>query len=71
MSFSFKRVDEIGILKSLGFSSVRLLTNNPKKIAMMEANGITVSERVPLKVGRNEHNTDYLDVKAKKSGHLF
>ncbi|MBT5302952.1 MAG: GTP cyclohydrolase II [Tateyamaria sp.] len=59
------------ILKSLGFSSVRLLTNNPKKIAMMEANGITVSERVPLKVGRNEHNTDYLDVKAKKSGHLF
>ncbi len=40
------------LLKKLGFSAVRLLTNNPAKIRMMEANGIAVAERVPLKVGQ-------------------
>ncbi len=59
------------ILKSLGFSSVRLLTNNPAKIAMMEKNGITVTERVPLKVGHTDQNRDYLATKAAKSGHLL
>lgn len=59
------------ILKSMGFSSVRLLTNNPRKIDMMQANGITVTERVPLKVGENVHNRAYLATKALKSGHLF
>lgn len=59
------------ILKSMGFSDVRLLTNNPKKVEMMNANGIEVSERVPLKVGENSHNTDYLATKAAKSGHLL
>ena len=59
------------ILKSMGFSEVRLLTNNPKKVEMMKANGIAVSERVPLKVGENKHNTAYLATKAAKSGHLL
>ncbi|MDA8585394.1 GTP cyclohydrolase II [Rhodobacteraceae bacterium] len=59
------------ILKRLGFSSVRLLTNNPAKVAMMETQGIKVVERVALQVGRTPENTDYLDVKAKKSGHLL
>ncbi len=59
------------ILKALGFSSVRLLTNNPRKVSMMEASGIRVAERVPLKVGENPHNTAYLDTKAAKSGHLL
>jgi GTP cyclohydrolase II len=59
------------ILKALGFSSVRLLTNNPRKVSMMEASGIRVAERVPLKVGENPHNTAYLDTKATKSGHLL
>jgi GTP cyclohydrolase II len=59
------------ILSRLGFSSVRLMTNNPAKVAMMEANGIAVTERVPLQVGRGAHNTDYLDTKAAKSGHLL
>ena len=59
------------ILSALGFSSVRLLTNNPRKIAMMEASGITVTERVPLKVGENRFNLDYLATKAKKSGHML
>ena len=59
------------ILKRLGFSSVRLMTNNPAKVAMMEAHGIKVEERVPLKAGRRAENSDYLDVKARKSGHLL
>lgn len=59
------------ILKSMGFSAVRLLTNNPRKVEMMRASGVDVAERVPLRVGENRHNTDYLATKAKKSGHLL
>jgi GTP cyclohydrolase II len=59
------------ILKSMGFSAVRLLTNNPRKVEMMKASGIDVAERVPLRVGENRHNTAYLATKAKKSGHLL
>ena len=59
------------LLKRLGFSSVRLMTNNPAKVDMMKAQGIDVVERVPIKVGRNPRNAHYLDVKARKSGHLF
>jgi GTP cyclohydrolase II len=59
------------ILRKMGFSSVRLLTNNPKKVARMEDHGLTVTERVPLKVGLNPHNERYLAVKAAKSGHLL
>lgn len=58
------------ILQGLGFSAVRLLTNNPAKIAMMEAMGITVTERVPLRVGRTDQNAAYLATKVAKSGHL-
>ncbi|GAB4389082.1 GTP cyclohydrolase II [Albidovulum sp.] len=59
------------ILRRLGFSAVRLLTNNPAKIRMMEANGIAVAERVPLRVGETAHNRAYLATKARKSGHLL
>jgi len=59
------------ILRSMGFSSVRLLTNNPSKIEMIEQHDITVAERVPLKVGETAHNRAYLATKAKKSGHLL
>ena len=59
------------ILKRLGYGAVRLLTNNPAKVAMMQAQGIDVIERVPLKVGLNPLNAKYLDVKAKKSGHIL
>ncbi|MCW8844010.1 MAG: GTP cyclohydrolase II, partial [Rhodobacteraceae bacterium] len=59
------------ILKDMGFASVRLLTNNPRKVAMMEDHGIAVAERVPLKVGENAHNRAYLATKASKSGHLL
>ena len=59
------------ILRTMGFSSVRLMTNNPAKVAMMEHCGLVVTERVPLKVGLNPLNARYLDVKAKKSGHIL
>ncbi|MGH1576890.1 GTP cyclohydrolase II [Planktotalea sp.] len=59
------------LLKSLGISKVRLLTNNPAKIDMMQKNGISVSERVPLKVGQNPLNRAYLQTKARKSGHML
>ncbi len=59
------------ILKSLGFSQVRLMTNNPRKVAMMAGCGLEVVERVPLRVGRTRFNSRYLDTKAAKSGHLL
>ncbi|MCU0828482.1 MAG: GTP cyclohydrolase II [Tabrizicola sp.] len=59
------------ILRKLGFSSVRLLTNNPRKLAMMESCGLQVVERVPLRVGLTDQNRAYLATKAAKSGHLL
>lgn len=59
------------ILTAMGFTAVRLLTNNPHKVATMQANGIAVAERVPLKVGLNPLNAGYLDTKARKSGHIL
>lgn len=59
------------ILRKLGFGQVRLMTNNPAKIARMEGCGIKVIERVPLKVGETPQNSDYLATKAAKSGHLL
>ena len=59
------------MLRQLGFSAVRLMTNNPRKVAMMEGHGIRVVDRVPLQVGRNRWNDAYLSVKRDKSGHLL
>ncbi len=59
------------MLKSLGFSSVRLMTNNPAKVDMMRVSGIEVVERVPLKAGHSAHNAAYLATKARKSGHIL
>jgi GTP cyclohydrolase II len=58
------------ILRKLGFSAVRLLTNNPKKLAMMQSCGLHVAERVPLHVGETLENRAYLATKAAKSGHI-
>ena len=49
---------------ALGFSTVRLLTNNPAKVARLQSCGITVTERVPLKTAENRHNQAYLATKA-------
>ena len=59
------------ILRRMGFGAVRLMTNNPRKIEMMEGCGIAVFERVALQVGRSPQNADYLATKASKSGHLL
>jgi GTP cyclohydrolase II len=58
------------LLRRMGISRIRLMTNNPRKLAMMMAQGIEVVERVPLHVGRGTENAAYLDVKRIKSGHL-
>jgi len=59
------------ILRRMGFSQARLMTNNPRKVSMLEAEGIAVTERVPLVTPTNRHNQHYLAVKAEKSGHLL
>ena len=59
------------LLKRLGFGSVRLLTNNPAKIKMLNSHGIDVTERVPLNIGKTALNADYLATKAARSGHLL
>jgi GTP cyclohydrolase II len=59
------------ILRKMGFNAVRLMTNNPGKVAAMEAAGIRVAERVPLIVGSTAHNVEYLATKARKSGHMM
>jgi GTP cyclohydrolase II len=58
------------ILRELGIDEVRLLTNNPNKVAALEAEGIRVAERVAHHMPANPHNADYLAVKRGKSGHL-
>jgi GTP cyclohydrolase II len=59
------------MLRQLGFSKVRLLTNNPRKVAQLEEYGIEVVERVAHAFPTNEHNERYLAVKAEKSGHIL
>jgi GTP cyclohydrolase II len=59
------------ILKGLGVSSVRLLSNNPDKVAALEKGGIKVAERVPCEVEPSTHSEEYLKTKKEKLGHLF
>lgn len=58
------------ILRKLGVGQVRLLTNNPSKMAALQSEGIEVLERVAHHMPANPHNADYLAVKRSKSGHL-
>jgi GTP cyclohydrolase II len=57
------------ILKDLGVRSIRLLTNNPTKVAGLRAAGINISSRISHWVGENQYNADYLAVKRRKMGH--
>lgn len=60
-----------GILKDLGISSVRLLSNNPEKARQLRERGVTVTELVPLVVGVGELNEGYLDAKRDRMGHAL
>ncbi len=60
-----------GMLRQLGFGRVRLLTNNPDKVAALARCGITVEERVPHAFPSNVHNDFYLATKARRFGHQF
>ena len=59
------------ILKDLGVSTVRLMTNNPDKVTNLEEYGITVAERVPLTPHPNDHNLAYLLTKRDRMGHVL
>ena len=59
------------ILSAVNISSVRLMTNNPRKIKGLEDVGIKVTERVSIEIEPNKHNEDYLKVKADKLGHMI
>jgi 3,4-dihydroxy 2-butanone 4-phosphate synthase/GTP cyclohydrolase II len=61
----------VGILRDLGVSSVRLLTNNPEKRRQLVERGIEVTELVPLVVGLGEDNEGYLDTKRDRMGHAL
>jgi len=59
------------MLASLTVGSVRLLTNNPKKVDALEAHGIRVAGRIPHVIPAGQYNRLYLETKAKRSGHLI
>ena len=59
------------ILKALGVTSVRLLSNNPEKVEALEGAGVKVIERVPCEVDASPHAEDYLKTKKEKLGHIF
>ena len=58
------------MLRALGIDAVRLLTNNPAKLAGLEQAGIRVVERIAHQMPVNPHNADYLATKRERSGHL-
>ncbi len=59
------------MLKALGVKKMRLLSNNPDKVAAVERAGIEVVERVPCEIAPSAHTADYLRTKKEKMGHLF
>jgi 3,4-dihydroxy 2-butanone 4-phosphate synthase/GTP cyclohydrolase II len=59
------------ILCDLGLKTIRLLTNNPRKIVGLDGYGLKVTQQVPIKIHPNPHNERYLKVKREKMGHLL
>ena len=59
------------ILADLGLHTIRLLTNNPRKVVGLEGYGLKIVEQLPIKVKPNPHNARYLETKRKKLGHLL
>jgi 3,4-dihydroxy 2-butanone 4-phosphate synthase/GTP cyclohydrolase II len=61
----------VSILGDLGIKSVRLMSNNPAKIEALEAAGILVNEYVPIVVGQQDENVEYMETKREKMGHMI
>ncbi|MGE3275475.1 MAG: GTP cyclohydrolase II [Vicinamibacterales bacterium] len=61
----------IGMLRDLGVRSVRLLSNNPRKLAAVTGEGLTVTERLPLEIAATDGTRRYLKTKKDKLGHLL
>ena len=59
------------MLALLGVHAIRLMTNNPAKVSALEAEGVTVAERVPHQLPANPHNARYLDTKRDRTGHIL
>ncbi|HZZ44298.1 MAG TPA: GTP cyclohydrolase II [Tepidisphaeraceae bacterium] len=59
------------ILRDLGLTNIRILTNNPKKIYGLEGYGLHVTEELPLRIAASEHNQRYLETKKLKLGHTL
>jgi 3,4-dihydroxy 2-butanone 4-phosphate synthase/GTP cyclohydrolase II len=59
------------ILRDLGLTTIRLITNNPRKIVGLEGYGLKVTQRIPLEITPNQYNERYLSTKSKKLGHLL
>jgi len=59
------------MLAHLNITTLKLLTNNPRKVKALQDMGINVVERLPHQTGRNPHNVKYLETKKGKLGHLF
>lgn len=59
------------MLEHLKIKQVRLMTNNPRKVAALESAGVTITERIPLRTDSNPHNEKYLQTKGSKLGHFF
>lgn len=61
----------VEMLRELKLRHIRLMTNNPRKLDALTADGVTIVERVAIESGRNPYNEKYLDAKAAKLGHLL
>ena len=59
------------ILRDIGVRKIKLLTNNPRKVAGIEGSGIKITETVPIEISPREHNKNYLETKKKKLGHVL
>ena len=59
------------ILRDIGVRKIKLLTNNPRKVAGLEGYGIKITETVPIEISPGEHNKNYLKTKKKKLGHVL